>query len=369
MKGLSPVIIDSHMHVLVGQPDKTNLPDRYRKIIAMAWAYGKEPPYDRDPDAFAARVEERMSDPTGEYTIKSLDEGGVDAAVLIPIDFGLATGQEPGMTLEEIHLAHVELQRRYPKRFFPFAGGDARRPNALPEFERAIKEYGFKGYKVMPHLGYYASDRMLYPYYERAQAWDIPVAICTNMEWTTCRTRFNEPLHIGDVLVDFPDLNLIMFHAGVPIQSWFEQCLMLGVASVNSYVQFDAWIYPSFAPLRNGFPNILNDERFVIQMLDRAKSIFGPHRIIFGTDNNCGPSMHGKQLYEGRGMSWMVEWWKNLPTNAKKYGFSFTDEDVNLMLGDNMARLLGIIDDPAYRHNHRYDSPVRTPGPRPMTTG
>jgi predicted TIM-barrel fold metal-dependent hydrolase len=309
-----------------------------------------------------------MSDPTGEFTLKSMDEGGVDAAVLIPIDFGLAAGQEPGMTLEEIHLAHLKLQQAYPDRFFAFAGGDARRPNALPEFERAIQEYGFYGYKVMPHLGYYPSDRMLYPYYERAQEWRKPVAICTNMEWTTCRTRFNEPLHIGDVLVDFPDLDVIMFHVGFPIQSWYEQCLMLGVASPNTYVQFDAWIYPSFGPIRNGFPNILNDERFIVQQLDRAKSIFGPHRIMFGTDNNCGPSMHGKRLYDGRGMSWIVDWWKNLPTTAKKYGFSFTDEDVDLMLGDNMARLLGVVKEPAFERK-RYDFPVRTPGPRPMTGG
>lgn len=363
------MIIDAHMHILVGQPGHENLPAHYRRIMAMLWAYSGAPPYDRDPDVFFDRVEPRMSDPTGEHTIASLDQGGLDGAVLIPSDYGLALGDEQPMTLDEIHTAIAAVQRRYPDRLFGFAGGDARRPGALAGFERAIKEHGLYGYKVMPHLGYYASDRLLYPFYERCQAWGVPVAICTNMEWTTCRTRFNDPVHIGDVLVDFPDLNVIIFHVGWPIQAWFEECLMLGVASLNSYVQFDAWIYPSFAPLAKGFPNILNDEHFVLSLLDRARAVYGAHRVIFGTDNNCGPSMRAETLYGGRGMKWIVEWWQDLPSRAKKYGFRFSEDEVALMLGDNMARLLGIKKSPEYERQHRFDVPVRTPGPRPLTMG
>lgn len=363
------MIIDAHMHVLLGRPGHENLPERYRRILAMLWAYGGPPPYERNPDDFVDRVEERMSDPTGQYTIDTLDQGGVDGAVLIPSDYGLAVGDDQPMTVDELHRGLADLQRAYPGRLWGFAGGDARRPDAFADFQRAIQEYGLAGYKVMPHLGYYASDRMLYPYYERCQEWGIPVAICTNMEWTTCRTRFNEPLHIGDVLVDFPDLNVIIFHVGFPIQSWFDQCLMLGVASINVYLQFDAWIYPSFTPLQEGFPNAVNDERLILSMLDRAKSVYGTHRMLFGTDNNCGPSMHTDKLYNGRGMSWIVDWWRDLPAHGRKYGFSFTEEDVDLILGGNMGRLLGVVDAPEYERDARYDFPVRSPGPRPMTMG
>ncbi len=357
------------MHVLLGRPGHENLPERYRRILAMLWAYGGPPPYDRDPEAFLPRIEERISDPTGEYTIASLDEAGVDAAVLIPSDYGLALGQDQPMSLDEIHREYGVLQERYPGRFFGFAGGDARRPNAFYDFERAIGEYGLRGYKVMPHLGYYASDRMLYPYYERCQELGLPVAICTNMEWTTCRTRFNEPLQIGDVLVDFPDLTVIIFHVGFPIPSWFEQCLMLGVASLNVHFQFDAWIYPAFAPLQRGFINAITHEELVISMLDRARQVVGTHRIIFGTDNNCGPSLYGKKLYNGKGMSWIVEWWKTLPERAAKYGIEFTESDVELMLGNNIGRILGVVKMPEYTRNHKYGFPIRTPGPRPLTAG
>jgi predicted TIM-barrel fold metal-dependent hydrolase len=363
------VIIDAHMHALFGRPGKENLPERYRRILAMLWAYGGPPPYDRDPEAFLERVEPRMSDPDGTYTIATLDQGGVDGAVIIPSDYGLAVGEDQPMTLDEIHQGVAALQERYPNRLFGFSGGDARRPNAFRDFERAVTEYGLKGYKVMPHLGYYASDRMLYPYYERCQELGIPVAICTNMEWTTCRTRFNEPLHIGDVLVDFPDLNVIIFHVGFPIPSWFEQCLMLSVASINVYLQFDAWIYPSFGPQQQGFMHAMNNEQMVISMLDRARKITGAHRILFGTDNNCGPSMHSEKLYDGRGMGWIVDWWRSLPERAAKYDITFTQQEVELMLGKNMGRLLGVIDMPEYQRKHKYNFPVRTPGPRPMTSG
>lgn len=363
------MIIDAHMHVLLGKPGHENLPERYRKILSMLWAYGSGPPYDRDPDSFLERVEPRMSDPDGTYTIATLDQGGVDGAVLIPSDYGLAVGQDQPMTLDEIHQGIASLQSAYPGRLFGFAGGDARRPSAFDDFRRAIEEYGLKGYKVMPHLGYYPSDRMLYPYYERCQELGIPVAICTNMEWTTCRTRFNEPLHIGDVLVDFPDLKVIIFHVGFPIPSWFEQCLMLAVASLNVYLQFDAWIFPSFKPQQQGFLHAMNSEEMVVSMLDRARKITGAHRIVFGTDNNCGPSMYGEQLYDGRGMRWIVDWWKSLPRRAEKYGITFTDEEVELMLGKNMARLLGVIEMPEYELKHKYGFSVRTPGPRPMTSG
>ena len=362
------MIIDSHMHILTGRPGMENLPARYRWIVSMMWAYGGQPPYDRNPEDFFKRAEERISDPTGDWTIQTLDQGGVDGAVLIPSDYGLALGDEQPLPIDEVHRTIGELQKQYPDRFFGFAGGDVRRPNALQGFERAINEYGLKGMKVMPHLGYYASDRMLYPYYERCQEWGIPVAICTNMEWTTCRTRFNEPLHIGDVVTDFPDLNVIIFHVGFPLDSWFDQCIMTAVASVNVYFQFDAWVYPSFAPLQRGYDNVLNNEEGVVRRIARARDAIGSHRLIFGTDQNCGPSAYGEKLYNGRGYKWIVDWWRNLPETAAKYDIEFTPEEVKLMLGDNVGRLIGAVDAPEYKREHKYGWTVRTPPPRPLPT-
>jgi predicted TIM-barrel fold metal-dependent hydrolase len=171
------------------------------------------------------------------------------------------------------------------------------------------------------------------------------------------------------VLVDFPDLNVIIFHVGFPIPSWFEQCLMLACASLNVYLQFDAWIYPSFTPQQQGFINAQNSEGLVLGMLDRARKIAGAHRIVFGSDNNCGPSMHGAKLYDGKGMNFIIDYWKSIPERAAKYGIEFTPQEIDLMLGDNIGRVLGIVDQPEYTIPRKYNFPVRTPGPRPMTSG
>jgi predicted TIM-barrel fold metal-dependent hydrolase len=104
----------------------------------------------------------------------------------------------------------------------------------------------------------------------------------------------------------------------------------------------------------------------IINMLDRARKITGAQRILFGTDNNCGPSMHTDKLYDGKGYKWIVDWWRTLPERAAKYDVEFTKDEVDLMLGKNMARLLGAIDMPEYDRAHKFNTPVRVPGPRPM---
>jgi predicted TIM-barrel fold metal-dependent hydrolase len=359
------MIIDGHMHILTGKPGREYLPARYRWILSMMWAYGGGPPYERNPKDFFEKVEQRISDPTGEYTIKTLDSAGMDAAVLIPTDYGLAMGDDQPMPIDEMHQHLGELQKKYPGRMFGFAGQDARRPGSLQIFERAVQEYGLKGLKILPHYGYYASDRILFPFYERADNWNIPVAICTNMEWATTPTRFNDPIHVGEVVNNFPDMNVILFHTGFPVEAWFEESLMLAVAALNMYLLFDAWVYPAFPPLTRGYANILNDEEAVIKKIARARDVVGAHRILFGTDNNCGPSAFGDKLYGGRGMKWIVEWWQDLPARGKKYGITFTPAEVELMMGDNLARLLGICDPPEHRREFKYGWQYRTPGPRP----
>ena len=49
----------------------------------------------------------------------------------------------------------------------------------------------------MPQVGYYPSDRMLYPFYQTCLEYDVPVSICTNYESSYSRAVFNDPIHIS----------------------------------------------------------------------------------------------------------------------------------------------------------------------------
>ncbi len=65
-------------------------------------------------------------------------------------------------------------------------------------------------------------------------------------------------------------------------------------------------------------------------------------------------------------MGWdnVVRWYQNLPTTAKKYGYTFNEDDVELILGKNAARLVGLDTDPKFEMK-KYGWQRRMPPPFP----
>ena len=80
------MIIDSHLHISTGTTERRYLPWRQSWSVSMAWAYNSGPPYERDPEALLPRHEIRISDPDASLSIQTMDEAGVDTAVVLPID-------------------------------------------------------------------------------------------------------------------------------------------------------------------------------------------------------------------------------------------------------------------------------------------
>ena len=347
-------IIDNHVHLLSGRPDKEYEPPKYRWRQCYQWAYGmpNKPPYERDPMDMYPRQEQRVADPDGTATVAAMDRAGVDAAVLIHADFGPSHGGGEGMTMEEMHRSYADLQGKYPGRFYAFAGPDVRRPGSLELVEKAFGEWDTKGLKVFPEVGYFVSDPILYPFYSLCLEYNRPIAICTNFESPMARGRFNDPIYITDVVADFPDLNVIIFHCGSPFEHWFEITLAIGRSALNTYLEFDAWIHPG-----------RRSEEEMVRRLARARNAVGAHRITFGTDFQCAPTNWG----ERRAQDYVqhVEFWKELPKIAPKYGVNFSQEEIDLMMGLNLARLLKIVDMPEYEKKRKYGWSILMPRPRP----
>ena len=253
------------------------------------------------------------------------------------------------------------MQLKHPGRFYGLAGPDLRRPGALDLFKRGIEEYGLRGLKVIPGNGYYVWDEKLYPFYEACLDYDVPIFVCTQAHFGGyTRARFQDPIHIGDVICDFPDLKIVLLHAGHPFQDWFEKCIWMASHAPNVYLQFDFWVSGYRAAdmdTRQAFVNRRFDEEGLVKMLSQAKAVVGTHRMLWGTD-----SMHGPRMRTVRHAP-IVEWWKSLPEIAKKYGHEFTQEDVDLILGDNVARVLKITDEPEWRWQHKYGWRRRYPAP------
>ena len=352
-------VIDAHKHLITGTPGNEYLSPHYRMDRVFGWAYSGSQwaldGYDRDPMDLYPRMEARVADPDGSATIAAMDKGGVDASVLIHSDFGPSRGDSAPKSVEEAHQDFANLQKKYPGRLYAFAGPDVRRPGALELVEKAITEWDARGLKVMPQFGYYPSDRILYPFYQLCLEHDLPVAICTNYESAYSRAIFNDPIHITSLVADFPDLNVIIFHSGYPFDHWFQVSVQIARSAYNVYLEFAGWNTGGGGKR----PDLTEEQR--VRMLGYARDMVGAHKMIMGTDMQHSNSAWGERRlirYERD-----LEEWRDLPAIAKKYGVAFSQEEVDLMMGLNIGRLIHVVDMPKY-NKRKYGWSVTTPPPR-----
>ena len=96
--------------------------------------------------------------------------------------------------------------------------------DAAGETSRLLERLGIRMLKLHPpHQlfaanGYRDADHALAPIYATAQAAGLPVMIHTGTSvFPGARNRYSDPMAADDVAVDFPDLKLILAHAGRPL--------------------------------------------------------------------------------------------------------------------------------------------------------
>ncbi|MBI2165894.1 MAG: amidohydrolase family protein [Chloroflexi bacterium] len=360
------MIIDGHHHLWYDIEEGGRLrryfPTRQAWDVCMRWAYSGTPPYNKDPKALFARQLGRMSDYEGKYTAESLDYHKIDATTIFPVDYDATWGQPADITWEEKHTHVAELERKYPGKFLPYVNIDPRRTGALELMKRAFEEYGkFYCLKLIPGSGFYPWDPLCYPLYEYCIDNNIPVALCIEGIGTGYRMeRFNDPSGVNDMMSEFRDLRVIILHTGYPYQSWFEKCCY-NAAHMNCFIEMDSWFEPRRAVAH---PHIYDNPEGLITMLHFAKKAAGAHKIIWGTDNAHGPS-YTKETDGSSHKGWSagVKWIRALPESAAKLGYRFTAEEAEWMVGDNLARVLGVKKDPAWNIPDKFGWRYRFPSP------
>lgn len=255
---------------------------------------------------------------TGEDLIAEMDEAGVDRSVIFVADYALRLG-DGIFTAEGENLIHVELMRRYPDRLIAYFGIDPRRPGAADTFERAVKEWGVKGLKMHPTAGFFPHDRAAYPLYETCVAHGLPVTFHSGPMPSPLLSRPTQPVEFDEVAADFPDLTVVLAHAG---QDLWPEALNIARLKPNIYLELSMW-QPKF--------KYVGECLFAI---DRMRSDIGVERILWGSDF---PGLR-------RFMS-LKEWadlFRRLPSLGEEHGYRFSDGDVAAILGGNAARLLGM---------------------------
>ena len=142
----------------------------------------------------------------------------------------------------------VDLQRHWPEMIIGVAGGeplDERdRLNAvrLKEVETAIKDHHLHGLLFTPPYGhFYSNDARAYPFYQLAQQQDVPVIFHHAALWVgpavQSPIKFARPWLLEDVVIDFPDLRMVVEHMGCP---WTEEVLAIMERAPNVYTDISA---------------------------------------------------------------------------------------------------------------------------------
>ena len=308
------MIIDSHCHMFgrgwIHQDWLLGL------FGAGAALMGKTDGAHLDARDLMAQVMPLLEDTTGEKLVLSMDAAGIDKTCIFALDFELATGN-PGVSIERQNSIVAEAAKRFPERLIAFFSIDPRRPNGLEMFQKAAEEWGMRGLKLHPTSGYYPSDRVCYPYYEKCLEYGFPVVFHGGGQPAPLKARFAQPIYVDDVAADFPNLSIIIAHVGSP--NWEEA---LGIARMKPNVHFDfsAWQI-----------NFASSPWEFYRMLRSVIDGIGPWRVFFGTD---GPFVNVAMPSD--------QWVKAIekPDLSSCPGISFSKEEKDVILGKAFARLM-----------------------------
>lgn len=306
--------IDAHCHLF----DQTFMSDHYWSILSgwLAEDQGKIAGESITPEDVLRTVLPGWWDPTGERTIRQMDDAGIEVAVLLAEDVGLLAG-EGSVSVEEQHRRIAGVAERHAGRFLFCPNIDPRRSGALELFTRCFQEWNARALKMYPPSGFLPDDEICYPFYERLSSWGFPLIVHTGGNY-----GYREgchPARLDRILSDFPQLTVIACHLG---GSWWRDLIKVGQRRPNLCTDIS-----SFQVTAKG-----SYGRFG-HILRRFLDEFGADRVLFGTDSpayeHFVSSKEWAQIVQG------------LPDNPPE-GMWFSQDEVRAVMRDSAARIFGL---------------------------
>lgn len=194
--------------------------------------------------------------------ISEMDEAGISSAVVM----GRQAGPKYGfVTNDDVY----ELGQLYPGRFHLFGGVSLNDvPAAVAEVERVITTLGFKGICIdggWSDPPVYIDDKRLYPIYEKCQQLGAILSLSMSI-FLGPDLSYVEPIRLQHVAADFPDLLIVVPHAGWPYVMEF-----LGIA----FMYRNVWLAPDFYVY---IPGIVGARDFV-----EAANFYMQDRFLFAS--------------------------------------------------------------------------------------
>lgn len=206
-----------------------------------------------------------------EVFLRSLDEAGVDLAVVLPLDCSVAAGCRI-VSNEGV----AELVADQP-RLIGFASVDPNLPGAASSLKSAVQGLGLRGLKLDPSLQMFDIDdeEVAFPVYAACAELGVPMVMHCGLSWSPAgRAARAHPLQLESVVHAFPELRVVIAHCGFP---WVDDALMLALTHPNVYL--DTAIIYSGTP-KDSVRRVLSD-RIGLDVINRSLD----HQLVFGSDH------------------------------------------------------------------------------------
>ncbi|MGH9044643.1 MAG: amidohydrolase family protein [Acidimicrobiales bacterium] len=192
------------------------------------------------------------------------------ACVAFCVDSISQSGEEPEPSNFEI----AELAMQHSDVIIPFASIDPTRGRSGVRMARElVVDYGVRGFKFHPSVqAFFPNDQMAYPLYEVIAEFGLVALFHSGQTGVGAgrpggggiRLKYANPMHVDDVAVDFPDMDIILAHPSFP---WQDEALSVATHKPRVYIDLSGWSPKYFPP----------------QLVQYANTLLR-HKILFGTD-------------------------------------------------------------------------------------
>ena len=259
---------------------------------------------------------EDLYDPDGSKLIDEMDEAGIKKSVILPLDFGLLLG-EPETSIMEQNRRIGRIVNAHPSRLIGFAGVDPRRADTKEIIERGVKEFGFKGVKFHPGTGFSLDDEALRPVWDLIAGLGVSVMVHTGQAFGPLLSKTCSPVVLDEILARYPEIRIIAAHLG---GGWFDELCWMGYTKPNLYADISLWQI-----------RCRKNRRDFVAALRKALDMFGPERLLFGTDRPYTSYLMkpGEYIAAIRSLS-----------SKEETGADFITSEIQGLLGKNAEKLL-----------------------------
>ncbi len=271
------LICDAHTHffsrqffnLLADEASAVSGRERDALLSEARDAMGFELP-DESPENHAARW------------ILEFDRNGVEHAVV----FASAPGESAAV---------AEATTRFPARLIPYVAADMRSEHGIEAAVEALRS-GFRGVLLFPAMQHVdPSDQRLDPLFEEAGSKSAPVVVHCGLLHVPLRDQLGirpaydprtaRPTNVVAAAERHRRTRFVLPHFG---GGFFGDALMAGAQSRNIYVDTSS----SNSWMKTAAGGLTLDEVFA-----RSLQVFGPERILFGTDSSTFPRGWRRDLF------------------------------------------------------------------------